>query len=132
MNKQITFPHLGISTDTLNLITQTAKLFKAQELCEQLRNWALVPHPILPPSLISRTVSVDVKHTTKEDIQNHMRQELNDSARELENYSAVEKRPPPTSNQNFPFELAQPAFSMHSWLLPLTNHNCRCRLTILL
>ena len=24
--------------------------------------WALIPYPILPPSLISHTVSVDVKH----------------------------------------------------------------------
>ena len=92
----------------------------------------LISYLILTPSLISRTVSVDVKHTMKEDIQSYMRQGLSDSARWRESYSAVEKRPPPTSNQNSRFELSQPAFSMHSCLLPLSNHNCRCRLTILL
>ena len=34
--------------------------------------WALVAYPILPPSLISRTVSVDVKH--------HERRSLGESA----------------------------------------------------
>ena len=40
---------------------------RAQELCEQRggRAWALIPHPILPPSLISLTVSVDVKHNER-------------------------------------------------------------------
>ena len=42
--------------------------------------WALIPYPILPPSLTSRTVSVDVKHREK---QNKTRKQKNKNGRKM-------------------------------------------------
>ena len=60
-NLSMSLKHLGVASYLViiyDMMTRSGIQFRS---CVN-REVGLIPYPILPPSLISRTVSVDVKH----------------------------------------------------------------------